>query len=65
MAGIDYLVLRGGVVEQLDRTPTLKGYNDGLRSTEEDDEGVPRLLSPETAQQVTNLIHTVWLPWLM
>jgi transaldolase len=53
LAGIDYLVLSGRVVEQLDRTPTLQGYNDGLHSTEEDDEGVPRLLSPETAQQAT------------
>lgn len=36
-------------------TPTMEGYNDGLKaaaSTDEDSMGVQRVLSPETAKQV-------------
>ncbi len=52
LAGIDYMVLSGRIVEALEKAATLQGYNDGLSADLDEGEGVSRQLSEETAQQV-------------
>ena len=51
LAGVDYLVLNERIVDSLDETATLQGYNDGFRADEHGDDSVPRQLSPDSAQQ--------------
>ena len=52
LAGVDYMVLSGRIVEALEKAATLQGYNDGLSADLDEVEGVSRQLSEETAQQV-------------
>ncbi|KIY99632.1 transaldolase [Monoraphidium neglectum] len=50
LAGCDYLVLSARVMADLEASPTLQGYNSGLKATAsaDEDEGVPRALAPDT-----------------
>lgn len=44
-------MLNERIVDSLDETTTLQGYNDGFRADEHGDDSVPRQLSPDSAQQ--------------
>ncbi|KAK9809892.1 hypothetical protein WJX72_001155 [[Myrmecia] bisecta] len=50
LAGVDYIVLSPRVLDALSQTPTLQGYNDGLRVADEQ-EGVHTQLCPANAKE--------------
>ena len=50
LAGIDYEVLSAKIISELAAAPTLQGYNSGLSAAASVDEGLERVLSPDTAR---------------
>lgn len=49
LAGVDYMTVSPSVLDSLQATATMQGYNDGLSGAAEMDDVIERRLSPETA----------------